>query len=68
MWIWILWVVCSVYNLIGLNKWYNRSSWDGVIGPTPAFDCMVFVIGAPLFTLVDLVAKLILYIKGRREK
>ncbi len=51
---WIVWIVSAIYCLVRLFKSYNKRSLDGVIGVTPAFDTIVFIVGAPLFAVVDL--------------
>ncbi len=50
----IIWVISAIYCLVRLYKGYGNRSLDGVIGVTPGFDTIVFVIGAPFFASVDL--------------
>jgi hypothetical protein len=60
---WIIWIVCAIYCFVRLFKSYEKKSLDGVIGVTPGFDTLVFLAGAPLFTVVDLGIRWYNYVK-----
>lgn len=44
-----------VYCLWRAYASYKRTSLDGVIGPTPGLDMIVFILFAPVLALVDIV-------------
>jgi hypothetical protein len=51
----IIYVISSVYCLWRMLKRYNKSSLDGIIGISPAFDTFVIIMFAPLLMVVDLI-------------
>jgi hypothetical protein len=60
--VWLVSITYIIYRMIGSN---DKKSLDGVIGNTPGFDSIIFIWGAPFFTLVDLLARWITYIKSK---
>lgn len=53
----LVWIVSAIYCLTRMYKSYSKKSHDGITGITPGFDTFVFLIGAPLFMVVDLIAR-----------
>jgi len=52
--IWYIYIISIVYCLYQMRKGYNRSSTDGVIGPTPGLETIVLLLLAPVWAIVDI--------------
>jgi hypothetical protein len=55
----ISYLITVPYVIWRLIKRYDKTSLDGVIGPTPGFDGIMFILGAPFWTVIDLIVNTI---------
>ena len=59
----LVYVVSIAYCVWRLVKRYNKSSHDGVTGPTPGMDIFGIVFLAPILMVVDIITTWIIMIR-----
>jgi hypothetical protein len=52
---WAIYVISAIYCVWRFNKRYQKSSHDGVIGPTPGLDLLAVLFLAPVLAAADLI-------------
>lgn len=65
-------ILCIIYCLVRLYHRYNKSSFDGVTGPTPGMETVIMVIFAPIFAIADVVVIAVMssirYYKSKQDE
>lgn len=64
---WIIYITSIAYCLWRVIKSYNRTSMDGVIGPSPGLDTIMLIVFAPVLAVVDVSLTWIRLVKEAEE-
>ena len=66
--LWFLYLLSVGYCIWRIVLSYDRSSHDGVIGPTPGLEFLLVVILAPIYAVVDIIVTIVKFLKKEPDE